>query len=35
MKKKVLYLLLLIIVAVTGCALLEPEEKHLKTKVCL
>lgn len=33
MKKKVLYLLLLIIVAVTGCALLEPEEKTFKDKV--
>lgn len=32
MKKKVLYLLLLIIVAVTGCALLEPEEKTFKDK---
>lgn len=32
MKKKVLYLLLLIVVAVTGCALLEPEEKTFTDK---
>ncbi len=32
MKKKVLYLLILIMVAVTGCALLEPEEKTFKDK---
>lgn len=32
MKKKVLYLLLLIVVAVTGCALLEPEKKTFTDK---
>lgn len=32
MKKKILYLLLLIVVAVTGCALLEPEEKTFTDK---
>lgn len=30
MKKKVLYLLILLILGVTGCALLEPEEKTFK-----
>ena len=30
MKKKVLYLLILLIIGVTGCSLLEPEEKNFK-----